>query len=436
MTINGADETTSNPATITGTASAMIGEDQAGTVGGDLDVTDLDPGEAIFQTPASLAGAFGMFTFDNLTGVWTYDVDSTLAAVQALNNGDTLTDTLTVKSFDGSATQVITVTINGADETTSNPATITGTASAMIGEDQTGTVGGDLDVTDLDPGEAIFQTPASLEGAFGTFTFDPATGTWTYDVDSTLAQVQALNTGDILTDTLTVTSFDGSASQVITVTINGADEIVGGATITGVANGTIGEDDLGIVVGDLDIDDPDIGEDKFQMPASLEGAFGTFTFDPDTGAWSYDVDNSRPEVQALQAGEILTDTLLVTSFDGSATQPITVTITGADEVAGGATIIGTATGNIGEDQAGFIVGDLDITDPDAGEDLFQTPASLEGAFGTFTFDPATGTWTYDVELDIGSSSGAQHRRYPDRHLDGDVVRRLGQPGDHGDDQRC
>ena len=218
-----------------------------------------------------------------------------------------------------------------------------------------------------------------------------------------------------------MTSFDGSASQVITVTIDGADEIVGGATITGVANGTIGEDDLGIVVGDLDIDDPDIGEDKFQMPASLEGAFGTFTFDPDSGAWSYDVDNSRPEVQALQAGEILTDTLLVTSFDGSATQPITVTITGADEVAGGAIITGTATGNIGEDQAGFIVGDLDITDPDAGEDLFQMPASLEGAFGTFTFDNLTGAWTYDVELDLGCGSGAQHWRHIDRHLDGDVV---------------
>ena len=207
-------------------------------------------------------------------------------------------------------------------------------------------------------------------------------------------------------------------ARCITVTIDGADEIVGGATITGVANGTIGEDDLGIVVGDLDIDDPDIGEDKFQMPASLEGAFGTFTFDPDSGAWSYDLDNAQPAVQALKAGEILTDTLVVTSFDGTATQPVTVTITGVED---SAAITGTFTGNIGEDQAGFIVGDLGITDADGGDNKFQVPDSLQGAFGLFTFDAASGTWTYDVELDLGSCPGSECGRHADRHLDGDVA---------------
>ncbi len=390
--------TTSNPATITGTATAMIGEDDPGTVGGDLDVTDPDAGEAMFQTPASLAGLFGTFTFDNLTGAWTYDVDSTLGAVQALNTGDTLTDTLTVTSFDGSASQVITVTINGADETTSNPATITGTATAMIGEDDPAIVGGDLDVADLDAGEAIFQTPASLAGLFGTFTFDNLTGAWTYDVDSSLGAVQALNTGDTLTDTLTVTSFDGSATQVITVTINGADETTSNpATITGTATGHIGEDQAGFIVGDLSIADLDAGEAIFQTPASLAGLFGTFTFDPETGTWTYDVDSSLAEVQALNNGEILTDSLTVTSFDGSASQVITVTIDGADEIVGGATITGVANGTIGEDDPAIVGGDLDISDPDIGDDVFQTPDSLEGGYGAFTFDPDSGAWSYDLE---------------------------------------
>ena len=296
-------------------------------------------------------------------------------------------------SLDGSATQVITVTIDGADEVV-GLATITGTANATIGEDDLSIVGGDLDISDPDIGQALFQMPDSLVGLFGTFTFDPATGAWTYDVDNASAAVQALNTGEILTDTLVVTAFDGSVSQPIIVTITGADEIVGGATITGVANGTIGEDDLGIVAGDLDIDDPDIGDDVFQTPASLDGAFGAFTFDPDSGAWSYDLDNAKPEVQALKSGDILTDSLTVTSKDGSASQVITVTITGSND----APVVSLPL----FDQAATEINAFSYTIPagsfsdiDAGT-VLELSATLESGDDLpawLSFDPVSGTFT-------------------------------------------
>ena len=49
-------------------------------------------------------------------GVWTYTLDNANCAVQALNDGDTLTDCFKVTTIDGTA-QVVTITINGADDT-------------------------------------------------------------------------------------------------------------------------------------------------------------------------------------------------------------------------------------------------------------------------------------------------------------------------------
>jgi VCBS repeat-containing protein len=47
--------------------------------------------------------------------VWSYTLDNANAAVQALQIGQTLTDTFTVTTVDGTA-QVVTITINGAND--------------------------------------------------------------------------------------------------------------------------------------------------------------------------------------------------------------------------------------------------------------------------------------------------------------------------------
>ena len=132
-----------------------------------------------------------------------------------------------------------------------------------------------------------------------------------------------------MTDTLTVQSVDGTDSEAITVTITGAND---GATISGTATGSLTEDGATTVAsGTLSVSDVDTGEAAFRTPASLAGTYGTFTFNATTGAWTYELDNSKASVQALKDGVTVTDTLTVQSVDGTDSEAITVTITGAND---------------------------------------------------------------------------------------------------------
>ena len=86
-------------------------------------------------------------------GVWTYTLDNSNPAVQALNVGQTLTDTFTAITVDGTP-QVVTITINGANDA----AVISGATSGSVteaggvanGTPGTPTATGDLNSTDVD----------------------------------------------------------------------------------------------------------------------------------------------------------------------------------------------------------------------------------------------------------------------------------------------
>ena len=84
--------------------------------------------------------------------------------------------------------------------------------------------------------------------------------------------------------------------------------------------------------------------------------------------WTYTLDDSNEDVQALNAGETLTDTFTAVTTDGTQ-QPVTITINGRNDAAA---IIGAATGAVVE--AGGVnnstsgtptaTGDLNSTDVD------------------------------------------------------------------------
>jgi VCBS repeat-containing protein len=79
-------------------------------------------------------------------------------------------------------------------------------------------------VHDVDLGPWVFATPSSLSGTYGTFTFNETSGEWTYHPDNSLAATQALVGGEAVSDTLTVTSLDGSPHQDIVVAITGTND--------------------------------------------------------------------------------------------------------------------------------------------------------------------------------------------------------------------
>src|SRR3569832_71307 len=188
-----------------GVANALPGSPSAG---GDLYADDLDGADDSFQSVAAGTGTLGGYgTYSvSATGVWAYTVDNTNAAVQALNVGQTLTDTFKVVTTDGTV-QLITVTIQGSNDA----AVITGTSTGTLveaggvsnGAAGTPTASGDLNAADVDNLADTFQVVAAggvTANGHGTYASNAA-GVWTYTLNNADAAVQALNTGNTLTDT-------------------------------------------------------------------------------------------------------------------------------------------------------------------------------------------------------------------------------------------
>jgi uncharacterized delta-60 repeat protein len=121
-----------------------------------------------------------------------------------------------------SSTATVTVLIQGQND----PAIISGPSTASLMED-TGVdfvgmlrAAGRLVVSDVDTGEAQVL-PGIVSGGLGSFTILPD-GTWQYSVAN--SNVQFLGAGQTVVDSVTVTSWDHTATQKLQVTITGAND--------------------------------------------------------------------------------------------------------------------------------------------------------------------------------------------------------------------
>ena len=193
-------------------------------------------------------------------------------------------------SSDGADLETITVNVAG----TNDAAVISGTSSGSVTEATSASPGtptatGDLNSTDVDnPNDAwtIVSSPHASTGGYGTYTID-ATGHWSYTVDNSNPAVNALNNGQTLTDTFSVTTVDGT-QQIVSVTINGATDNVApvaNSDILWVSNSTTVTLSTGVLMAN-DIDPDGLSETITGITVTSGSlassghinADGTFTF--------------------------------------------------------------------------------------------------------------------------------------------------------------
>ena len=394
VSITGTDDSS----VITGTVAGAVLEGNVGdapvTATGSIGISDVDADDSpSFADVGSTAGDNGYGAFTLTSGTWTYTLDQ--SAVQDLDAGDVVNDTITYTATDGS-TQQITVSITGTDDSS----VITGTVAGAVLEGNIGdapvTATGSIGISDVDADDSpSFADVGSTAGDNGYGAFTLTSGTWTYTLDQTA--VQDLDAGDLVNDTITYTATDGSTQQ-ITVSITGTDD---SSVITGTVAGAVLEGNVGdapvTATGSISISDVDADDSpSFADVGSTAGDNGYGSFQLASGTWTYTLDQSA--VQDLDAGDVVNDTITYTATDGS-TQQITVSITGTDD---SSVITGTVAGAVLEGNVGdapvTATGSIRISDVDADDSpVFNDVASTVGdnAYGAFTL--TSGTWTYTLD---------------------------------------
>ncbi|MBK9129464.1 MAG: hypothetical protein IPM13_16990 [Phycisphaerales bacterium] len=367
------------------TGDRDVQEDVDASASGTLTITDDDAGEDSFGADAG-AASYGSYVL-NADGTWTYTLDDTNATVQALTAGETMTDSFVAVSFDGSASKAVTITITGTNDVPVISGEATGDRS--VTEESDLAASGTLTIADVDDGESEFTADADTT-TYGSYTL-ATDGSWTYTLDNANGTVQALSAGETMTDSFVAVSEDGTASATVTITITGTNDV---PVISGEATGDrdVQEDVDASASGTLTIADVDDGESEFAADADTT-SYGSYTLATD-GSWTYTLDDTNTTVQALSAGETMTDSFVAVSEDGTASATVTITITGTGD---SAVITGEDTGDrdVQEDVDASASGTLTITDDDAGEDSFVADAGA-ASYGSYVLN-ADGTWTYTLD---------------------------------------
>lgn len=348
------------------------------------DVDLVDHHEVTYSKASGTLGdlSFGAVSESDTTEAgsvtWTYTHSA--ADFQHLGADETATETFDVAITDNqgsTAHQTVTVTVQGENDkvTIEDASNLTGTVyedDAPTTLTDTGTIFfNDVDLTDVHT-TAVEASEDNTLG--GTLVMDSVSETadteggsagWTYSVAN--SAVQYLGAGETATETFTVTVDDhhgSKASKDITVTVHGVNDE---ASIGAGANSDNAVTESGdtpstnlTAGGKLSISDLDHDQSLLNDASTgdRDGTYGTFHVAAD-GTWSYDLNDSA--VNALGAGVTRTDTIAVTSLDGTGHFNITVTITGTND----SPVISAAnsTYSINENATGLIH-DFDATDVD------------------------------------------------------------------------
>ena len=415
-----------------------VTEDGLSNISGDVVSNDTSGAD----TPAAFVGwstgdttainalnTYGTLT-QNADGTWSYALDNTRAATQALTSGSPLSYDLhyTMQDADGDTSPAtLTIIINGANDS----------ASVVTAE----TTGPDATVYESGLNPDGSNAAANTETTTGTFTVSASDGIASVVIGGTsftLGQVQVFATTNGVVNTgqgvLTLTDYSGTAtggtisySYTLSATIDntasatapdsvdatGFNDSVA-LTVNGVG-GTTASDDLVIrIVNDLptaNVDGPyGVTEDGLSnisgdvvsndtsgadTPAAFVGwstgdttainalnTYGTLTQNAD-GTWSYALNNALAATQALTSASNLSYDLHYTMQDADGdTSPATLTI-----------IINGAN-----DSASVVT--AETTGPDA--TVYESGLNPDGSNAAANTETTTGTFTVSASDGIAS----------------------------------
>ncbi|WP_175653173.1 VCBS domain-containing protein [Pseudomonas sp. Marseille-P9899] len=277
-----------------------------------------------------------------------------------------------------------------------------------------------------------------LRGRYGELVIN-ADGSWTYTVDNSLAEVQALRvSGQTLSEVFSYTLADrwkDTSQAELRITIDGRNDTPvarddSGTAVEagGVANGTPGSNATGNVLdNDSDVDSVANGESKQVVSVSndsgqsaaagqvLIGRYGQLLLNAD-GSYTYTLDNANPLVQALRtAGETLRETFNYRMRDtagATADARLTIIIQGANDapvarddsnVASDQTPAPQTSGNVLPNDSDVDGGDALVvsgirTGAEAGTgNAGVIGQPIQGRYGTLILN-ADGSYTYSIDL--------------------------------------
>ncbi|WP_286162512.1 beta strand repeat-containing protein, partial [Methylobacillus flagellatus] len=391
------------------------------TVSVDFSDADLSDTLTYSTTAASgntLGGTLTLLTSDDsgtdADGAVSYTYTLANSAAQYLAAGETATETFTITASDGqggTVSQEVTVTITGTNDEAVISGTDTGSVVEAGGVDNaiagTPTATGTLTVTDPDSSGNSFTavaTDTTSESGYGSFTITAA-GAWTYTLDNTHADVQALNIDGMntsLTDTFVLTSLDGT-EHTVTIEISGRNDAPVIAAIADIVytdtaaadtftevSGTLQASDVdGEIVG-FGIMDSDTTEPGFNK---VESDYGTLRLNTFTGEYTFTPDSEAIEALNGDPASVSFE-VTFTAFDGTlaGSTPITITLNGANDAP-----VAVDDSNTATEDAALLMGSVatNDSDRDANAVLSYSAAEAQDAVAGLTFN-SDGSYSFDA----------------------------------------
>jgi VCBS repeat-containing protein len=310
-------------------------------------------------------------------GQWTYDLNN--ASVQSLKATDSISDTFTALSLDGTASKSITITIHGTSDLNSSVHPVS-TDVSESGIPTGGVVLGNVFAGESDPdaGSVLHVDPnnvGTIVGQYGTLTL-AGNGQYSYTTNESLAA------GAPADDVFHVTVLDGlggATSKDLTIHVAGVSDLNSSVHPVSADVSESGIPTGGVVLGNVFAgeSDPDAGSVLHvasQNVGTFVGQYGTLTLSGN-GEYSYTTNES------LAAGAPADDVFHVTVLDGlggSTSKDLTIHVAGVND-APVAQNITFASIDDSISNTSHVLGTLPASDVDQGDTLTiipPTPAEI------------------------------------------------------------